>query len=150
MATLADQLKKAKKLSESSLKNDLFRFIKTIEKDILDKEKERIFNKSKDIHGQALGFYSYASEVISKGEKKVGDPFTGKDTGDFFEGFYMQEVSGVLRFGSKSPHWADIQKSDGVWLSKDLFGLSDEDLKAIIEEKLLPFLLQNIRKRLDV
>lgn len=150
MATLLEQLQKAKKLNETTVKNDLFRFIKTIETEILDKEKDRIENKSKDIQGEALGFYSQATEIISKGSKKAGEPFTGKDTGDFFKGFYMQEVSGVLRFGSKSPHWADIQKSSGVWLSKDLFGLSDEDLKAIIQERLLPFLLQNIRIKLDV
>jgi hypothetical protein len=37
----------------------------------------------------------------------------------------MQEVSGVFRFGSKSPHYADILKSKS-WLSKDIFGLTDK------------------------
>jgi uncharacterized protein (UPF0335 family) len=150
MATLAEQLQKAKSVNEQSIKNDLFRFIKTIEKYILEKEKIRIFDKSQDIHGKALGYYSAATEIISKGKKKKDEPFTAFETGDLFKGFFMQEVSGVLRFGSTSPHLADILKSSGSWLSKDFLGLSDEDLKAIIEEKLLPFLLQYIRKKLDV
>lgn len=149
MATLADQLQKAKQLSETNLKRDIFKFIKSIESEILDKEKNRIFEESKDIHGNALGFYSKATEIISKGAKKDGEPFSGYDSGDLFEGFYMQEVSGVLRFGSKSPHLADILKSQN-WLSKDFLGLSDKDLKAIIETRLLPFLLQLIKIKLGI
>lgn len=149
MATLYQQLQKAKTLSETNIKNDLFKFIRSIEKEILEKQKQRIFDKSKDIHGEALGFYSKATEIITKGRKKAGEPFSGYDTGDLFDKMYMQEVAGVLRFGSKSPHLADILKSDN-WLSEDFLGLSDEDLKAIIETRLLPFLLKNIREKLDV
>lgn len=149
MATLAEQLKKANNLTAKTVEKDLFTFIRSIENELLNKEKNRIFNESKDIFGDALGFYSKATEFITKGAKKAGEPFTGKDTGDFFEGFYMQEVAGVLRFGSKSPHFADILKSDS-WLSHEILGLSDEDLKAVIDEHLLPFLLENAKNKLDL
>jgi hypothetical protein len=59
---------------------------------ILDKNREQIFENSKDINEQAIGFYSYATEVI-KGRKKKGEPFDGKDTGELFNQMYMQEVS---------------------------------------------------------
>lgn len=149
MATLQEQLTKSKKIQPKQLESDLFKFIKSIEKLILDKNKEQIQDESKDIFGKPIGFYSYATEVISKGKKKKGDPFTGFDTGDFFKGFFMQEVSGVLRFGSSDPKTQDILKSDN-WLSDELFGLSDEDLKAIIQDRLLPFFVENIRNKLDI
>jgi uncharacterized protein (UPF0335 family) len=149
MATLAEQLKKSKKLKSETVKDDLFKFIRSIEKDILDIEKNRLFNESKDIFGNALGYFSKATEVLSKGAKKAGEPFTAKDTGDFFKGFYMQEVSGVLRFGSTDPKTSTILKSEN-WLSHELFGLSDKELKDVIETRLRPFLLENAKNKLDL
>jgi hypothetical protein len=149
MATLQEQLTKAKKLHPSRLQNDLFKFIKSIEKELLEKNKDQIFNDSKDINGKPIGFYSYATEIISKGKKKKGEPFTGFDTGDFFKGFYMQEVSGVLRFGSSDSKTQTILNSEN-WLSDELFGLSDENLKEVIEKRLLPFFIENSRNILEI
>lgn len=123
----------------------MFKYIRSIEKEFLEAEKKRISEDSKDIYGNPLGFYSQATELISGGKKKAGDPFTGIDTGDWFKGFFMQEVSGVLRFGSKDPKTNDILKSDN-WLSDEVFGLSDDELNNIINEKLLPFFIDNVRK----
>ncbi|QYS85409.1 hypothetical protein JJC03_09170 [Flavobacterium oreochromis] len=61
----------------------------------------------------------------------------------------MQEVSGVLRFSSKDPKNSKILGNEN-WLSDEIFGLSDTDLKAIIDERLLPFILRNIRTKLDL
>lgn len=149
MATLQEQLQKSKKLSQKKLSDDLYRFIRTIEKEILDKNKEQIEFDSEDIFGNALGYFSKATEMITGGRKKAGEPFTGKETGDWFKGFYMQEVSGVLRINSKDPKTIDILRSDN-WLSNEVFGLSDENLKAIIEEKLLPFFIKNSKEILDI
>lgn len=149
MATLQEQLTKAKKLQAKSLQNDLFRFIKRIEKELLDRNKDQIVNESKDIFGNPIGFYSYAIEVISRGRKKKGEPFTGYETEDFFKGFYMQEVAGVLRFGSTDPKTSKILSSES-WLSDELFGLSDENLKEVIEKRLLPFFIDNCRAILAI
>ena len=62
---------------------------------------------------------------------------------------YMQEVSGVIRFGSKSPHYADILKSKS-WLSKDILGLTDENLFQLIETELKPFIISQYRKILEL
>lgn len=149
MASFKEQLKKANSLTASKIETDLFKFLKSIEPELLQKEKDRLFNESKDIFGQPIGFYSYATEVLSKGKKKKGEPFTSFDTGDFFKGFYMQEVSGVIRFGSKDSKTNTILNSDN-WLSNEIFGLSDIDLKEIISQRLLPFLIENTRKKLDL
>lgn len=149
MATLQEQLSKAKRIQPNRLQNDLFKFIRSIEKELLDKNKNQIQENSQDIFGNPIGFYSQTTEVISKGKKKKGEPFSGVDTGDFFKGFYMQEVSGVLRFSSTDPKTNKILNSNN-WLSNELFGLSDENLKEIIEQRLLPFFVNNIKEKLDL
>lgn len=149
MATLQEQLAKAKKLQPSRLQDDLFKFIKSIEKELIEIQKNRIFNESKDIHGNPLGYYSYATEVISKGRKKKGDPFTGFDTGDFFKGFYAFVENEEVNFFSKDKKTFTILRSDS-WLSDELFGLSDNELKKVIAEKLLPFFIENSRNILDI
>jgi hypothetical protein len=149
MATFQDQLKKAKKITLESQSKDLFKFIRSLEKEILDLGKKRISEDSKDIFGKPIGFYSNATELISGGRKKAGDPFDGIDTGKWMDGFFMQEVSGVLRFSSKDPKTSDILSSDH-WLSDQLFGLSDEDLEEVIKTRLLPFFIENARNKLDI
>lgn len=149
MATLYQQLQKSKKLKRENIKRDLSRFIRSIEKQIVDLNKEQIETDSKDIHGNAIGFYSYATDLISGGKKKQGDPFTGVDTGNWFKGFYMQEVSGVISLGSSDPKTHDILSSEH-WLSDDLFGLTDENLVKVIEENILPFIIQNSRLILNI
>lgn len=149
MANFKQQLEKAKSLNPDKVSKALFVFIKSIEKQILDKNKEQLYEDSQDIHGQAIGFYSYATEQITNGRKKKGEPFDAKDSGDFFNKMYMQEVAGVIRFGSKSPHYADILKSKS-WLSKDILGLTDENLNKLIETELKPFIINNYRNTLEI
>lgn len=144
MATFQQQLERARKLTPKKLEIDLFKFIRSIEKDLLDIQKKRISQDSKDIFGNPIGFYSYWTEVITDSKKKQGQPFTGIDSGDWMKGFYMQEVSGVLRFSSRDPKNKDILNSDH-WLSDELFGLSDKELKEVITSRLLPFFIKNSR-----
>lgn len=152
MATFQQQLARAKKLKPKSLEINLYKFIRSIEKDFLDLEKKRLSVDHKDIFGNPIGFYSENTEIISGGRKKAGDPFTGLDSGDWFKGFYMQEVSGVLRFSSKDPKNAIILSDgpDNTWLSDELFGLTDKELKEVITSRLLPFFIQNARNILEI
>ncbi len=149
MATLQQQLQRAKKIQPERLKKDLYKFIRSIEKELIDLEKKRISEDSEDIFGKPIGFYSKATEELSDGKKKWGTPFTGIDTGDWFKGFYMQEVSGVLRFGSTDPKTNDILSSKH-WLSDKLFGLPDKDLKEVIANRLLPFFIENSRNIIGI
>lgn len=149
MATLQKQLDLAKKATPNDLKNELFQFIKSIEKELIAKNQEQLREDSSDIFGSAIGFYSAATEAITKGAKKQGEPFDAYDTGDLFKGMYMQEVSGVVRILSRSPHFAEIQKSES-WLSTEIFGLTDDNLREVIANKLLPFFIENSRKKLNL
>ena len=156
MANFQQHIEKAKSLQPEKVSKALFQFIRSIEKQILDKNKEQLFEKSQDIHGQAIGFYSKGTEIITAGRKKAGEPFTAKETGDFFDGFYLQEVSGVLRFGSTDPKTSKIlsaaksEFNNTGWLSDQLFGLTDENLNKLIETELKPFIITYYRNTLGI
>ncbi|EJL66310.1 hypothetical protein [Flavobacterium sp. CF136] len=152
MGTFQEQLARSKKLQPNRLKNDLFKYIRSIEKDLLDLEKKRISEDSKDIFGNPIGFYSEATEILSGGNKKAGDPFTGIDTGDWFKGFNMQEVAGVIRFSSTDSKNSIILSNgpDNTWLSDELFGLTDKELKEVITSRLLPFFIKNSKNILQI
>lgn len=150
MASFQDQLKKSRSIQPKRLKNDLFKYIRSIERELINRNKKQIEDDSSDIFGKPIGFYSEATDLITGGRKKKGDPYTGVDTGDWFKGFYMQEVAGVVTFRSSDPKNADILYGDNNWLSDELFGLTDENLWEVIETKLLPFFIQNAREKLGI
>lgn len=158
MATLQQQLELAKRLTPEKVSNDLFDFLKSISKEIVEINKNKITKDSKDIFDQAIGFYSEATEYITKNNallgkgnkiKFAGDPFTGEDTGDWLKGFYVNISNAELKFGSTDSKTEIILKSDN-WLSDELFGLTDKDLRELIDNQLLPFIIRNNRKLLDV
>lgn len=149
MATFQQQLKKAKKLNETKLSNDLFRFIKSISAEIIKLNVDQINKESKDIFGNPIGFYSYMTEVLTNGRKKQGEPFDGDDTGRWLKSFYLDVQGDSFRIFATDPKTHIILDSE-YWLSDDLFGLSDKDLKNLISVRLLPFFIKNIRNILDI
>lgn len=149
MATLKEQLQRANKLTPEKVNQELFDFIRSIESELTALNKKQLNEESKDIYGDAIGFYSYATEVITKGAKKKGEPFDVKDTGKLLGGLYAKIQNNMIVFGSTDPKVDLIMDSDN-WLSKDLFGLSDENLNMVIEQKLKPFVLQLYRNTLEI
>lgn len=149
MATLGEQLQRAERLSPDFITRELFQFIKSIEKDMVELNRKQLNEESKDIYGDAIGFYSKATEIITKGAKKAGEPFDAKDTGDFLGGLFAKIQGDMVVFGSTDNKTEIILNSDN-WLSKDLFGLTDEDLQNLIETKFLPFITELYRKNLEI
>lgn len=122
--------------------------MKQIQKDILDLNKEQL-SKGLDVNNRTIGFYSYATQRITQGRKKAGTKFTAQDTGDFFKGFYIELFEEGFRIFSKDPKTHLILDSEH-WDSDQLFGLTDKDLKGVIESKLLPFFIKNNREMLGI
>ena len=149
MATLKEQLQRATQITPEKVNQELFDFIRSIESELTALNKKQLNEESKDVYGKAIGFYSKSTEIITKGAKKQGDPFDAKDTGDFLGGLYAKVQGQNVFFGSSDSKTELILNSDN-WLSKDLFGLSDENLNMVIEQKLKPFILQLYRKKLDI
>lgn len=149
MATLSQQLERSKSLSEKTLTDDLFRFIKTIERKLIDYNVNQLNVDSRDINGKPIGFYSYATEMITNGRKSRGEPFNAKETGSFLSSFFIDIRDNVVRFGSSDSKTFLILTSDD-WLSNKLFGLTENNLRQFIKNDILPFILQHQRKVLQV
>lgn len=147
MATLIEALENAKRLNQ--LRSLLISYIRKTEVNWTTANKEQLFKDSVDIFGEPLGYYSHYTEYLTDGEKRYGEPFTAEDTGDFFRGFFISVTNDFILFGSKDPKTDEILESD-AWLSHDLFGLTDESLAEIIENKILPYLQHESRKQLDI
>jgi uncharacterized protein (UPF0335 family) len=149
MASFHQQLQKATAIQPEKLSNELFQFIKSLSAYMVEMNKKQINEDSKDIYGKAIGFYSKATEIITNGAKGAGEPFKGKDTGNWLNSFYVTVQDNTFYFGSTDPKTDDILDSPH-WLSSSLFGLTDENLNLLIESRLKPFVLNYYRQKLDL
>lgn len=149
MATLLQQKAKAKNLTTRNQIDLIFRIIRQFESDFLDLNKKQLRQDSSDIEGDPIGFYSYATEVITQGRKRAGEPFNAFETGDFFRGFYLDIVGDSFRIFSTDPKTHLILDSEN-WLSDQIFGLTDKNLKEVITKGLLPFFIKNNREILGL
>lgn len=131
------------------ISKDLFQFIKTLSAFMVDMNKKQINIDSQDIYGKSIGFYSKATDILTNGQKEWGTPFTGKDTGDWLGSFYVTILDDIFFFGSTDPKTDDILDSPH-WLSQSLFGLTDENIKEVIETKIKPFVLAYNRKKIGL
>lgn len=147
MATFNQQLERSKNVTSEIISKELFAFIKTVSEYMVELNKKQINQDSQDIYGKAIGFYSKATDILTNGQKEWGTPFTGKDTGDWLGSFYVTVLDDVFFFGSTDPKTDDILSSPH-WLSHSLFGLTDENLKDVIDTKILPFILKNNREKI--
>lgn len=107
--------------------------------------KARIFVNSEDIFGKAIGFYSPATEELTQGRKKAGDPYTLFEEGDFLGGLFAETEEESIYFDTKDPKKKEVLKN---LLTEDIFGLTDADLRKAIDERILPFLLDYYRRHL--
>ncbi|QQV90490.1 structural protein [Polaribacter phage Danklef_1] len=161
MATLVSQLARAQKLTPNKLEKDIFNFIKSIENKFFDANIKRL-ERGEDAKGGLLtnkdrrfsGLYTQTTEDISRLEnplapKRAGDPYNFLYTGDFVRGFQMFQKTGRVEIFSTGTGSGDkaafFSGYDG------LHDTSDEDLKRIIKEDILPHLQNNvIRKGLGI
>jgi len=149
MANIEEHFAQVQGINEALVSRELFDFIRSIESELTNLNRKQLNEKSKDIYGDAIGFYSKATEVITKGRKKAGEPFDAKDTGSLLNKLYARIEQDRVVFGSTDSKVELILNSDN-WLSHDLFGLTDSDLNKIIKEKILPFMIDNYRKKLGL
>lgn len=157
MATLKEHLERAKNLNSQKISDELFNFIKSIQQKFTDLNEQQLFKESQDIFGNPIGYYSQATEWITTNQallaqrtdiKVAGEPFNLKDTGDFLKGLYIDVQQGKIYFFSKDSK-TDLILSNDSLLSRELFGLQDDNLRELIRKDLLPFILQYQRKILN-
>lgn len=137
MGTLLSQYQNAKKLTPAKVKRDLFKFIRTLEGGLAQINKDTLNKKSEDVLGNAIGFYSRATEEITGGRKKEGDAFDLLETGDFLGGLTAKVQNNSILFDTKDSKKEEVLKN---LLSSDIFGLQDDDLNDVLERFVEPFL----------
>lgn len=145
MATFLQLQKRAERLTPQKISRDLFAFVRTLEKRMADYNRFQISENSKDVFGKPIGFYSRATEQISEGRKPFGTPFTLFDTGVFLPSLFAKVQGQQVLFGATDPKTGEVLEN---LLSKDIFGLSDNDLNNLIVTDIRPFLLKYIPKQL--
>lgn len=136
---------RAKKLTPTKVKRDLFKFIRTLERELAQYNKSQLFADSEDVEGNPIGFYSYATEVITKGRKKAGQPFNLYESGEFLGRLFAKVEKNSIFFDTKDGKRKEVLTH---LLSTNIFGLTDENLNKIIEEKILPFMIDYYQKEL--
>jgi hypothetical protein len=134
-----------KTLTPERISNDLFGYIRTLERELADINRDTLNKKSQDTDGKPIGFYSFATEIITRGRKAKGQPFDLEETGDFLKSIYAKVDQESIFFDATDPKIGEILKHT---LSDDLFGLQDGDLNKVIDEKILPFFVTYLSDRL--
>lgn len=85
-----------------------------------------------DEAGRIIGYYSYLTEIISKGKKQEGDPYDLNDTGSFYRSMFITVFRDSFVIDAASPSFTEMQQQD--WYSDGILGLTDENLQKVIQE----------------
>lgn len=145
MANFQTAKKKAQSLTRKKISNDLFGFIRTIEKELAAYNRATLFEESQDVDGKPIGFYSPGTEIITDGRKKAGEPFNLFETGFFLESIFAKVQAESIFFGSNDPKLNEIFQN---LLTENIFGLQDDDLNKFIQTRLLPHMIKFFRDQL--
>lgn len=136
---------KAKSIKPSQVRKDLFNFIRSIEQELIAYNVATLNQNSEDVFGKPIGFYSSGTEIITNGRKKTGEPFDLTETGKFLDSIFAKVQSNSILFDATDPKKKEVLKN---LLTDDIFGLQDADLKMVVNERLLPFLLKYYKTKL--
>lgn len=122
-----EHLLKAQRLSDSEAWFDSHS--SSVKKIILNLIKEsQLRSKGIDENEKIIGLYSRATEIISNGRKKAGDPFTLYDTGQFYRSMFIVVLKDSILID------ADYTKmQDQDWWSINILGLTEKNLDIYAE-----------------
>jgi hypothetical protein len=135
------QIRRAKSLSEveawlktfdTVTKNEILDFIKI----------DQLHSKGVDKDGEVIGYYSLATEYISKGRKKFNTHYTLFDTGDFFRSMYIAVFQQEIIINGNTQKMQDQE-----WFSNKIIGLTDENfrkLKNIVQASYIDYARRTI------
>lgn len=141
MGTILNLIERANQLQPKKVKDDLFKFIRSIEQELIAYNVATLRDDSQDVFGKAIGFYSTATTLINGKE----GAFDLLESGKLLDSIFMKVQTDSLFFGNTDPKLKQVLQNT---LSDDLFGLQDADLNKVIETRLLPFLQQYFYKNL--
>lgn len=104
--------------------------------------------KEKGVDGlnQVIGYYSYSTELITKGRKQQGEHYTLQDTGDFFNSMRVEITDALLYVSGDGKKGKDnLYKKYGDYITT-----LNEDSLNVIKEIIKGKYVQYIRKILQI
>lgn len=142
---LDEILKRAKLLKEVDA---WFKVFDSNTKEYLIKlvQNNQLIDKGVDGKGQVIGYYSYATELLTKGRKQQGEHYTLQDTSEFFDSMRV-EVSEALLWitGNGSKGNENLYDKYGEWITT-LTEENTDKLRQIVKNKYVEY----IRKILQI
>jgi hypothetical protein len=122
-------LQKAAKLDESRAWFDAFTpYLKRL---IINEfiQKDQLRRRGVDGNNDIIGFYSIATEFITGGRKKAGEPFDLYDSGDFYESMFVTALNDGLLIEADT-----LKLQNQYWYDDDILMLTDENLAKLTTE----------------
>lgn len=112
------------------------------EAEILDMNTEdQLFSRGEDSKGASLGKYAPLTISIKKGLGQPTNRVTLKDTGDFHRSFFARFVGKYITIGATDSKAYKLETK----YSKDIFGLSDNNVQELIT-MLKPEMINEFRR----
>jgi len=94
-------------------------------------QEDQLTKEGIDEAGTVIGYYSQATEIITRGRKRAGDHYTLDDTGSFYRSMMVQVFGTGLEIDASSQTYSEMQGQS--WWTDGILGLTDENLQSIIE-----------------
>lgn len=131
--------KRLKTIADFDAEKEIYSFLKLeIPHIVLKYNLEQLFIENVDTDGYILGYYSPATEAINP-SKEAGTPFTMYDSGDFMKSIKIEIKYRKIDIFSTDVKYELMLASDS-YLSTDFFGLTEENLKKLINKWIIPHL----------
>lgn len=92
-------------------------------------QEDQLYRQGVDEDGEIIGFYSAATEQISRGRKVAGTPFTLEDTGEFYRSMFITKLRDSFIIDANT-----AKMEDQTWWGDEILGLTDENFYKLIQE----------------
>jgi len=94
-------------------------------------QRKQLFEQGVDKFGNVIGEYSYATEVISRGEKQQGDHYTLEDSGEFYRSMFVVVYNDLFEIN------ANAKKDDDNLFDlygTGIIGLTKENMDILVQK----------------
>lgn len=95
-------------------------------------QQDQLTAKGVDEAGVVIGYYSYLTELITKGRKKKGDHFNLDDTGSFYRSMFVIPFRDSFVIDANSATFEEMKSQE--WYRDEILGLTDENLQKVIDK----------------
>lgn len=92
-------------------------------------QEDQLYRKGIDENGDIIGFYSRMTEILSRGRKREGTPFTLFDTGEFYRSMFVTALADSIIIDGNS-----TKMEDQNWWGDEILGLTDENFEKLVLE----------------